>query len=382
MLPDQQLLRIPGPTPIPPSVARAMSRPMIGHRDPETAELLEKIKPGLQAVFGTTQDVLILAGSGTAGLEAAVTNAVKPNEEALVIVTGAFGDRFYKICQAHDIKAHRIDVPWGEAVSPDQVKAHLNEHTDIKAVFMTYCETSTGVLNPIADIAKVVREHSDALTIVDGVSCVGGVETKMDEWGIDLIITGSQKAMMLPPGLTFLVASERAWKVMEANDRPRFYFDLRTYRNKLAQNSTPYTPALSLLFGLEQVLKLMKEERMEQVFERHRVMKEMTREAFKALNIPLLTTDKDASPTVTAVKPVDFSADDLRQVAKKEFGMSLAGGQQHLKGKIFRVGHMGYSSPADVLQYLGVIEIALRKVGKDIELGKGVQAAQKVYLGQ
>ncbi|GEN30779.1 aspartate aminotransferase-like enzyme [Cerasibacillus quisquiliarum] len=382
MLPDQQFLRIPGPTPIPPSVERAMSRPMIGHRNPETAELLEKIKPGLRAIFGTKQDVLILAGSGTAGLEAAVTNAVKPNEEALVIVTGAFGDRFHKICQAHEIKAHRLDIDWGEAASPDQVKTYLEKHPQIKAVFMTYCETSTGVLNPIAHIAEVVKQYSDALTIVDGVSCVGAVETKMDEWGIDLFITGSQKALMLPPGLTFLVASDRAWKVMSENERPRFYFDLQTYRDKLAQNSTPYTPALSLLFGLEQVLNLMNEEGLDEVYKRHLLMKNMTRHAFKALDLPLLTSDKDASPTVTAVKPVDFSADDLRQIAKKEFGMSLAGGQQHLKGKIFRVGHMGYSSPADVLQYISIIELALTKVGKSIELGKGVQAAQEVYLKQ
>lgn len=202
----------------------------------------------------------------------------------------------------------------------------------------------------------------------------------MDDWGIDVLVTGSQKAMMLPAGLTFLAVSERAWKVIEENKRPRFYFDLRTYRDKLADDSTPYTPALSLLFGLNQALNLMEEEGLDNVFKRHTLMKEMTRAAFKALDIPLLTTDESASPTVTAVKPADFDADEFRKIAKEEFRLSLAGGQKHLKGEIFRVGHMGYCSPADVLQFLSIIEIALVKAGKDIELGKGVQAAQTVYL--
>ncbi|TXL64378.1 alanine--glyoxylate aminotransferase family protein [Cerasibacillus terrae] len=380
MLPDQNLLRIPGPTPIPPSVKQAMSRPMIGHRDPEAAKLLQEIKPKLKKVFGTKEDVLPLAGSGTSGLETAVVNTVQPDDEVLVVVTGSFGDRFDKICEAHNIKTHRLDIPWGEAVTPKQVKQELIKHPNIKAVFLTYCETSTGVLNPIHEIAQAAKEQSDALIIADGVSCVGGVETKMDDWGIDVLVTGSQKAMMLPAGLTFLAVSERAWKVIEENKRPRFYFDLRTYRDKLADDSTPYTPALSLLFGLNQALNLMEEEGLDNVFKRHTLMKKMTRAAFKALDIPLLTTDESASPTVTAVKPADFDADEFRKIAKEEFRLSLAGGQKHLKGEIFRVGHMGYCSPADVLQFLSIIEIALVKAGKDIELGKGVQAAQTVYL--
>ncbi|WP_053217736.1 pyridoxal-phosphate-dependent aminotransferase family protein [Virgibacillus senegalensis] len=380
MLPDQHLLRIPGPSPIPPSVERAMNRPMIGHRGQETKELLKAIRPRLKPVFGTEQDVLIITGSGTSGLETAVVNTVEPGDEVLVVVTGAFGDRFAKICEAYQIKTHRYEVEWGSAVDPENVKQFLESHPGIKAVFATYCETSTGVLNPISKIAEVVHAVSDALVIVDGVSCVGGVQTKMDEWGIDVLVTGSQKAMMLPAGLTFIAASERAWQVIESNKQSRFYLDLRKYRDNLQKNATPFTPGLSLLFGLDQVLHLLEEEGLDNVYARHQQMMKMTRAAFQALHIPLLTSEEAASPTVTAVKPEDFAAEELRKAVKQHFNLSVAGGQQHLQGKIFRIGHMGYCSPADVLQIIGVMEIGLQQIGKDIELGAGTKAAQKVYL--
>ncbi|WP_100012019.1 pyridoxal-phosphate-dependent aminotransferase family protein [Lentibacillus sediminis] len=382
MLSEQQILRIPGPSPIPPSVQRAMSQPMIGHRGQETKELLQRIKPKLKPIFGTEQEVLILTGSGTAGLETAVANTVKPGDEVLVIITGAFGDRFAKICNEYQLKTHRLDIPWGEAVLPETVQEYMEKHPNLKAVFVTFCETSTGVVNPVQELAKRVHTYSDALFIVDGVSCVGGVETKIDEWGIDLLVTGSQKAMMLPAGLTFVAASDRAWTVIEGNEQPRFYLDLKKYRDNAAKDSTPFTPAVSLLFGLEQALQLIEEEGLTQVYARHQLMMDMTRAAFRALDIPLLTSDKAASPTVTAIEPTDFQAEDLRNLVKKEFGLTMAGGQQHMKGKIFRIGHMGYCSPADILQTISIIEIGLRKIGKTIELGAGTQAAQEVYIEQ
>lgn len=380
MLPDQQFLRIPGPTPIPPSVQHAMNLPMIGHRDQETKDLLHSIKPKLKPVFGTNQEVLMIAGSGTAGLESAVVNAVQPGDEVLVIVTGAFGDRFAQICTEHQIATHRYDVEWGEAAEPEEIEKYLKSHPHIKAVFATLCETSTGVLNPVKELARVIRQHSDALFIVDGVSGVSGADVKMDEWEIDILITGSQKAMMLPPGLTFAAVSERAWKVIENNSRPSFYFDLAKYRDQLDNDSTPFTPALSLLFGLNQVLELMEQEGLGAVYSRHRQMMNMTRAAFKALDIPLLTSDESASPTVTAIKPDDFDPDALRKVLKKEFNLTVAGGQKHLKGSIFRIGHMGYCSPADILQTIGIIEVALNKIGKPAELGSGTRAAQEIML--
>ena len=382
MLQDQTILRIPGPSPIPPSVQRAMNQSMIGHRGKETSDMLKRITPGLKKVFGTDQEVAIIAGSGTAGLETAVVNVVKPGEEVLVVVTGAFGDRFTKICEAYNIKTHVLSVEWGKALNPEEVKEFLVNSPNVKVVFSTYCETSTGVLNPIDKLALAVQEVSEALIVVDGVSCVAGVETKMNEWGIDVMVTGSQKAFMLPAGLTFVAASEKAWKVIEDNDQPRFYLNLKKYRDNLLKDTTPFTPALSLLFGLEQVLNLLEEEGLENVYARHELMKNMTRAAFKALDIPLLTTDEDASPTVTAVQPEDFDAEEFRKILKKEFAISIAGGQQHLTGKIFRIGHMGYCSPADQLQIISAMEIALKKLGKDIELGKGTAAAQRIYLAE
>jgi aspartate aminotransferase-like enzyme len=313
-------------------------------------------------------------------LEAAVVNAVKPLDEVLVIVTGAFGARFVNICTAYGIRVHTYEVEWGKAFNPLEVQKHLMTIPKVSAVFATYCETSTGVMNPIHELAAAVKKVSDALIIVDGVSCVGGVETKMDEWAIDIMVTGSQKAFMLPAGLMFIAVSERAWDVIHSNPNRGFYLDLPKYRNDLAKDTTPFTPALSLLFGLDQALDLMEKEGLEKVYDRHTLMKEMTRGAFKALDIPLLTNDKDASDTVTAVKPDDFDAELFRKIIGKEFGLSVAGGQERLKGKIFRIGHMGYCSPIDVLQTISMIEIGLIQSGKNIELGKGVAAAQRIYL--
>ncbi|CEG21708.1 Soluble hydrogenase 42 kDa subunit [Planococcus massiliensis] len=382
MLTDQQILRIPGPTPIPPSVNRAMSQPMIGHRGESTSDMISDIRPKLKRVFGTEQEVMILTGSGTSALETAVVNVVAPGETAAVIVTGSFGERFAKICEAYNIETHIIEVTWGEALEPSAIKEFLQEHPEVKAVFSTYCETSTGVLNPIAELASAIKEVSEALLIVDGVSCIGGVETKMDEWGLDVVVTGSQKAFMLPAGLAFIAASERAWKKIGANPRPRFYLDMKKHRDNIIKDTTPFTPAISLLFGLQQVLRLMEEEGLEEVYARHRLMMEMTRSAFNALGVPLLTSGEDASPTVTSVQPTDFEAPVFRKIMKQEFGMDIAGGQQHMAKTVFRIGHMGYCSPADMLQAIAAMEIGIAKAGGAVELGKGVRAAQEIYLNE
>src|SRR5699024_1420955 len=281
MLNESSILRIPGPSPIPPSVQRAMTQPMIGHRGTETSEMIRRIKPELKKIFGTKQDVMIITGSGTSGLETAAVNVAAEGDEVLVLVSGSFGDRFAKICEEYKMKTHRIEVEWGEEIVVEDVANFLKENKQIKAVFMTHCETSTGILNPIAELSKAVQENSDALVIVDGVSCVGGVEAEMDAWGVDIFVTGSQKAMMLPAGLAFIAVSDKAWEVIEANKQSRFYLDLRRYRDNLDKDTTTFTPALSLIFGLEQSLKLMHEEGLENVYARHTLMKNMTRAAIK-----------------------------------------------------------------------------------------------------
>lgn len=380
MFPDTSLLRIPGPTPIPSSVQHAMNQHMIGHRGTETTVLMKEIKQKLKPVFGTKQDVMLLTSSGTSALEAAVVNTASAGDEIMVIVTGAFGDRFAKICESYKLKLHRIDVTWGKSIDVEEIKEVLERNPNIKVVFSTFCETSTAVLNPIEKLSEIVHETSDALVVVDGVSVVGGIDSKMDEWEVDILITGSQKAMMLPPGLAFIVVSDRAWKVIETNKQPRFYLDLKKYHDNLLDNSTPFTPAISLLYGLRQVLNLFEEEGLQEVYARHDLMMRMTRAGMRALDIPLLTKDEDASPTVTAIKPDSFDATALRQLVKKDFNLELAGGQQHLKETIIRIGHMGYCNPADVLQTISLIEIGMEKLGAEVTLGKGIAAAQEVYL--
>lgn len=380
LLQDYQLLRIPGPTPIPPSVQQAMMKPMTGHREQDTKDLLKRVQPRLKKVFGTDEDVVIIAGSGTSGLEAAVVNTVAAGDEVLVIVTGSFGERFTEICKAYHLHVHTLHYEWGKALIPEEVASVLAANPSIKAVFATYCETSTGVINPIEELAATIKQSSEALVIIDGVSCVGAVETKLDEWGIDICVTGSQKALMLPPGLCFIAASKKAWNIIETNQQPRFYLDLRKYHHTSLEFSTPFTPALSLLYGLEQSLSLLESEGLSQVYRRHQMMKQMTRAAFKSLGIPLLTTDMFASPTVTAILPDDVKPDALRKVLKQDFGIVLAGGQSKLKEKIFRIGHMGYCTPADILQIISCIEIGLYKIGTIQETGFGVMAAQQAYL--
>ncbi|ARI75548.1 pyridoxal-phosphate-dependent aminotransferase family protein [Halobacillus mangrovi] len=377
---EWDLLHTPGPTPIPPSVERAMNQPMIGHRGQKCKELLKDIAPRLKPVFGTSGEVLVLTGSGTSALEAAVVNTTQPGDEVIVVVAGAFGDRFAQICETYELNVHRIDVEWGKAVTVEQVESVLQSAEEPKAVFLTHCETSTGVMHPVEKVAERVKQLSDSLVIVDGVSSIGGAKIDMDRSGIDLVVSGSQKAMMLPPGLAFVAVGDQAWEAINQNERPRFYLDLKTYNKRLSEGQTPFTPALSLLFGLDEVLRLMEEEGLEQVFERHQTMKAMTRAAAEAMNLPLLVSEEDASSTVTSIKPTTFDAEELRKTANEEFGLILAGGQKHMKGEIFRIGHMGYSRPADVLRYISILEVILKRLGHPFESGKGSAAVQEAYL--
>ena len=377
---EWDLLHTPGPTPIPPSVERAMNQPMIGHRGQKCKDLLKSIAPRLKPVFGTSGEVLVLTGSGTSALEAAVVNTTKPGDEVIVVVAGAFGERFAKICETYELHVHRIDVEWGRAVDVAQVDQTLQSSKQVKAVFLTHSETSTGVMHPVESIAERVNERSDALVVVDGVSSVGGALLDMDRFGIDLLVSGSQKAMMLPPGLAFVAMSDRAWQTIQNNDRPRFYLDLRSYYDRLGEGQTPFTPALSLLFGLEEVLQLIEEEGVQQVVDRHLLMQQMTREACRALNLPLLVSEQEASTTVTSIRPQTFEAEQLRKLANEEFGLILAGGQKHMKGEIFRIGHMGYCRPANVFQYISVLEVLLKRLGHDFNPGAGSAAAQEAYL--
>lgn len=381
MLLDQHSLFAPGPTPIPDRVKHAMNHPMIAHRSPEFPVLLEEVSTRLMPVFGASTPVTIIAGSGTSALETAASNVIEENDDVVVVVAGAFGDRFAAICETFGANVHRLNVEWGKTCTPDELEEFLKTlKKDIKAVFATYCETSTAVLNPIKDLGPVVKRETDALFIVDGVSCIGGVPVDMKEWEIDILVAGSQKALMLPPGLAFIALNDMARDVVKKCKAKRFYLDLNRYLTSYeSERSTPFTPAVSLIYGAQEVCNMFEEEGFENVIKRHQLVKTMVREGLKAVEIPLLTSDGDASPTVTAVRTIDEPAKQLKKVLKEKFAITLGGGQKKLKGEIFRIGHMGYCTPFDVLKVLGSIEMSLKLIdGRDC-LGVAVKRAQEVW---
>jgi aspartate aminotransferase-like enzyme len=376
------ILRHPGPTPIPKKVELAMAQDMISHRTEEFVKLYKETTQKVKPIFGTKQDILFLPSGGTAALEAAVVNTVSPGEEVVVVTVGAFGDYFISICEKYGLHVHKLSKNWGEACTPEDLIEFLKPLSNIKAVFVTYNETSTGILNPVAQLAEVVRSHSDALFIVDGVSCIGGAPAEMDEWGIDILVTGSQKAMMLPPGLALLAVSERAWKVIEKNRPTAYYLNLLSYREWATKGMTPNTPAISLIRGLSAVCVLIEEEGgFFKTVERHEILKNMVREAMRALSIELLTSDEYASPTITAIRtPEGLDLSVYLGHLKKKYHLDFAGGLGHLQGKMFRFGHMGYCFPSDILQAVSLMEAGLQDFSYRFESGAGVLAAQNVFL--
>lgn len=380
MIKNKQYLLIPGPTPVPPAVQAALTRPMIGHRSEEFARLYERIEERLKIVFQTKNDVLVLTSSGTGGMEAAVANTVSPGDKVLVLVTGNFGERFANIARAYGAEVEELRFAWGKDVDLKVLAKKLARGPGYKAVLATQNETSTGVLNNIAGIGALAAK-TDALLLVDGISGVGGVEIKTDEWGVDVLITASQKAFMLPPGLAMVSVSEKAWRVIEKNSAPRFYFNLAAAKKSLAGWNTPYTPNVALFYGLDAALEMMLAEGMENVYARHLLLARATRSAVRALGVDLLSGEHCASPTVTAVcAPDGVDADELRKVLRKEYGVVFAGGQGILKGKIFRIAHMGFAGPMDVIIAISALEMGLKKMGKDVDLGAGVRKAQEVFL--
>lgn len=376
---EDQRLRIPGPTPVPPSVARAMSRPMFSHRSGDFRTLMAEVKEGLRYVFQTENECLVITGSATAAMEAAVANLVDPGTSALAAVSGKFGERWFDLLKAYKADAHKLDVEWGEALQPEGLAAALAEHKP-EVVFLTHNESSTAVLHDIAAAAQVCRD-AGALVVVDAVSSLGGAEFYTDTWGIDIVVAGSQKCLMLPPGLAFVSVSETAWQRMEKIESPRYYLNLKKYRKSAAGNETPYTPAVSLFAGLQQALSMIRDEGLETGWQRHRLMQQMVRRGLEALGLQLMVDEKNASPTVTAAfGPQGVDVEAWRKALNQGTGVVLSGGQDQLSGKIFRVGHMGYATPVEMLATLAAIEVTLLSSGADVQRGAGVAAAEEVWL--
>ncbi len=376
---DKIYLFAPGPTPIPPEVLLAMARPIIHHRTPQFQELFRGVLEDLKYVFQTQQPVLVLASSGTGAMEAAVANLLSPGEEAISIRGGKFGERWAEICEAYGVKSINIDVEWGKAVDPQVVEDVLKANPQVKAVLWQASETSTGVRHPTKELAEICQKYN-VLSVVDGITAIGVFDVPMDKWGIDVVVSGSQKAFMLPPGLAFIALSERAWKKVEEVENPRYYFDLRKERKSQSKADTAYTPAVSMIMGLRASLDIIKKEGLENVFSRHALLARATREAMKALGLELLAPESP-SDAVTAVKvPGEVDGGAITKTLRDKYGVTIAGGQSQLKGKIFRISHMGYVTAADMLLVIGMVEVVLKELGYPLDLGKGVSTAQEILF--
>ena len=374
-------LRIPGPTSLPPSVREAGARQMINHRGPEFAAMLGRILDGMKPYFGTTSDVAVITTAGSGGLEAAIVNTLSPGDRVLAVSIGSFGDRFAKIAGIYGADVTKVDAEWGYAADGAEVRERLRAVPGTKAVLLTHNETSTGVMNPIGELAAAIREETpEALILVDSVSGLGAVPFQMDAWGVDVVVTGSQKAWMAAPGLAMVAASPRAWAAMETARMPRFYLDLRAHRDSAASGQTPFTPAVAVVFQVDEGLRLMEAEGMANVFARHETCAAAARAGLVALGFELLADQRFASRTVTAARlPEDFDWKPFNTDLKAR-GLVLAGGQGKLSGKIFRLGHLGSVTLDEILGAIGTLEIVSIEHGRPVEPGVAVAAAQRAAL--
>jgi aspartate aminotransferase-like enzyme len=374
-------LRIPGPTGLPPSVRTAGARQMINHRGPEFAAMLERILSGMKPYFGTTNDVAVITAAGSGGLEAAIVNTLSPGDRVLGVSIGSFGDRFAKIAGIYGADVTKLEAEWGYAAAPDEVRERLRAMSDVKAVLLTHNETSTGVMNPIPELAAAIREERpDALILVDSVSALGAVPFEMDAWGVDVVVTGSQKAWMAAPGLAMIAASDRGWAAMETATMPRFYLDLRAHRDAAATGQTPFTPAIAVVYQVDEGLRIMAEEGAEGIFARHAACAAAARAGLTALGFQLFADQRNASQTVTAAQVPDDLDWKAFNTEVKRRGVVLAGGQGKLTGKIFRLGHLGSVTLEEILGAFSTLEVVSIAHGRPVTPGAAVAAAQVAAL--
>lgn len=385
MYTHHSLLLTPGPTPVPLAIQNAMNLPMVGHRSADFEAIAQEAFSSLKTTFGASNDVIILTSSGTSALEASMRNLVNPDDHIVVIVSGAFGARFQQIAETYAHNLHVFNVEWGQAFKTDDVMSFIQslEHP-VTAVFTQYCETSTSVLHPVAELGHALKAHDDNIYfVVDGVSCIGAVDVDMARDAIDVLVAGSQKAMMLPPGLAFVAYNDRARERFAHIDSPSFYLNLSKHHASLEAHTTPYTPNVPAFRGVVQYAKMVDEEGHGQVVQRHYAIRDAVRHALKALDLDLLVADDSASPTVTAFVPKD--TDEVKHIKNElsnTFNISIAGGQGKLKGHILRVGHMGFISPFDLLPFIASLEIILTDYRNENYIGKGTKAFMEVVYNE
>jgi len=375
---DKLNLMIPGPTPVPENVLSCMSKHPIGHRSGDFQEIVQKTTEQLKWLHQTKADVLTITGSGTAAMEAGIINTLSKGDQVICGDNGKFGERWVKVAKAYGLDVKVIKADWGQQLDPDEFKRILERDTDkkIKAVILTHSETSTGVINDLQAINNEVKNHGKAITIADCVTSLGACNIPMDDWGIDVIASGSQKGYMIPPGLSFVAMSKRAWDANSKSDLPKFYLDLNQYLKTVNKNSNPFTPAINLYFALEESLTMMQNEGLNNIFSRHARHQKATQEGIKAMGLNLFAKEEFGSPAITAVHPENIDAESIRKSIKNNFDILLAGGQDHLKGKIFRIGHLGFVNDRDIISVISALESTLDKMGQlKAPSGKGISKA-------
>lgn len=379
----KEYLMTPGPTPVPPEVLLAQAKPMIHHRAPIYTEVLLGVLADLKYVFQTSNEVLIYASSGTGAMESAVVNLFSPGDKVVVASTGNFGERWAKLSEAYGLNVIKLDYEWGTKANPADIAKELEKDSAIKGVLATHNETSTGVLNDVEAMAKVTAGHP-AVLVIDAISGLGACELKTDEWGVDVVVAGSQKALMTPPGLSFASVSDKAWALAEKSTLPKFYFSWQKTRDALQKASpqSPFTPAVSTMLGLSEALKKIKAETLEAVLAHHALIGKATRAGVKALGLSLFGPEDEKANAVTAIKAPDgIDGQQVVKTMREKYGITIAGGQSKLKGKIFRIGHCGYYDQFDILTTLAGLEMALKDLGYPVSMGAGVTAAEKVFAG-
>ncbi len=373
----KRYLMTPGPTPVAPETQLAMAQPIIHHRAPQFMEILGAVREDLKYLFQTAQEVLIFAATGTGAMEGAVANTLSAGDTALVIDGGKFGERWTELCNVYGVKVDRIPVEWGRAVDPKEVVRRLEANPAIKAVLVQANETSTGVQHPVKELAQVTKTRPGTILVVDAISALGGYELPMDAWQIDVLVAGSQKAMMLPPGLAFAALSPKAWEFVKTSTLPKYYFDFAKQLKSQAKNQTPYTSAVSLVLGLQEVLTRIRQDGLEKIFAHNRRLSEATKAAVKAMGLTLYAKD-NPSVVLTAVE-APAGVDGQKVVAElRKKGIWIAGGQAQAKGKIFRIAHMGYIDTVDLIGTIAGLEGVLKALGYQVKLGVGVTAAQEI----
>ena len=372
-------LLTPGPTPVPERLSLRMARPIVHHRSPEFEAVFGRVREGLGWLFQTKQDVLVFAASGTGAMEAAFVNFLRKGDTAVVVDGGKFGERWGKFAKAYGVNAVTLKCEWGHPVDPAAVTSALRENPQAKAVYVQANESSTGVYHPIRELAQVTAK-TGAILVVDAISALGAMTLPMDEWGIDVLVSAGHKALGLPPGIAFLAAGEKAWKLNESADLPRFYFDIKRERENQRKNQTAWTPAIALVEGLDESLAMFREEGLENVFARHERMARAARAGMQALGLTLYSKSPSSAMT-TVLAPDGVDSEKLVKHLFNPYGIKLVGGQDAAKGRIFRIAHLGYFDDFDVLVVVGAVERGLHDLGHAVEFGKGLQAAQAALAG-